>query len=83
MERATVASRASAARGDVVIFKHFSHCGLIVSVVDEKNIITLEGNTNGSGGREGDGVYYKKRFFGDCDIYMMAARARAVEGSRP
>lgn len=36
------------------------HVGIIVSV-HEKYFVTCEGNTNGGGSRDGDGVYLKKR----------------------
>lgn len=51
--------------GDVVTFYYSNlgrvgHVGMVVRVED--NIIyTIEGNTNGSGSRDGDGVYLKKR----------------------
>jgi hypothetical protein len=46
--------------GDVVVFT-FSHVGLAIE--DEKNgfVRTVEGNTNGSGSREGGGVYIQRR----------------------
>lgn len=49
----------SVRRGDIVIFD-FSHIGL---ATDEKNgsVQTIEGNTNASGSREGDGVWKKTR----------------------
>ena len=48
-------------RGDIVVFR-ISHIGVAVSSVDTKGYFyAVEGNTNSSGGREGDGVYCKKR----------------------
>lgn len=46
--------------GDIVMFT-FSHIGL--AIADEKNgsVKTIEGNTDGSGSREGGGVYTKTR----------------------
>lgn len=45
--------------GDIVMYT-FSHVGIVVS--DNGNTIqTIEGNTNGEGSREGDGVYSKIR----------------------
>lgn len=38
------------------------HCGVVVGV-DAAGIITIEGNTNKGGSREGDGVYRKRRPF--------------------
>jgi len=34
------------------------HCGIVISV-DSEGFCTIEGNTNGAGSREGDGVYLK------------------------
>lgn len=48
-------------RGDIVVFS-FSHIGIAISNIDADGIVdTVEGNTNGAGSREGDGVYRKKR----------------------
>lgn len=46
--------------GDIVVFK-FSHVGIYVGPVNSTSILTVEGNTNGEGSREGDGVYQKVR----------------------
>ena len=40
--------------------KRIAHCGFI-DVWDSKWVITVEGNTNEKGSREGDGVYRKRR----------------------
>jgi hypothetical protein len=48
-------------RGDIVCFT-FSHIGIAVGYPDtDGNVLTVEGNTNGDGSREGDGVYKKTR----------------------
>lgn len=48
-------------RGDIVVFKT-SHIGIAVSDARANGtVLTVEGNTNGSGGREGDGVYARTR----------------------
>jgi hypothetical protein len=48
-------------RGDVIIFC-FSHTGIATSDAHPNGTVeTVEGNTNSSGGREGDGVYPKVR----------------------
>ena len=47
-------------RGDVVVFR-FSHVGVCVADSGASVILTVEGNTNGDGAREGDGVYMKER----------------------
>jgi hypothetical protein len=47
--------------GDIVVFK-FSHVGLAVSAPDKNgDVQTVEGNTDGSGSREGGAVLLKKR----------------------
>ena len=51
--------------GDVVTFYYsnlgrIGHTGIIVQVYDDC-VITVEGNTNGAGSREGSGVFKKKR----------------------
>lgn len=47
--------------GDIVIFK-FSHVGFALSAPDKNgNVITVEGNTDGAGSREGGAVLRKKR----------------------
>jgi hypothetical protein len=48
-------------RGDIVCFT-FSHIGIATLPPDSNGFIsTVEGNTNGEGSREGDGVYKKTR----------------------
>lgn len=51
-----------ARKGDLIIFD-FSHIGIVgfdqLSIKDK--IITIEGNTNKKGSRDGDGVYLKER----------------------
>lgn len=57
--------------GDIVVFR-FSHIGIAVSASDAAgNIRVVEGNTNGAGSREGDGVYLKIR-----NISQVKARIR-------
>lgn len=47
--------------GDIVIFT-FSHIGLAVKDIDSSGyVVTIEGNTNGAGSREGGSVLEKKR----------------------
>ena len=47
--------------GDIVVFK-FSHIGLAISAPDKNgNVITIEGNTDGAGSREGGAVLRKTR----------------------
>ena len=52
--------------GDIIIWQrkdkpNLGHTGIVVSVLNENNIRVVEGNTNGVGSREGDGVYLKNR----------------------
>lgn len=50
-----------ARKGDVVTFlPHFSHIGIVEERV-ASGLITIEGNTNPQGSREGDGVYRRER----------------------
>jgi len=37
------------------------HCGIIIAVPMAGSIVTIEGNTNDAGSRDGDGVYVKQR----------------------
>lgn len=47
--------------GDIIVFT-FSHIGIATGAPDKNgNVPTIEGNTNGAGSREGDGVYSKTR----------------------
>lgn len=50
---------AKAKAGDIVVYD-FSHVGIVIRDLGSK-IVTVEGNTNGAGSREGDGVYQKTR----------------------
>lgn len=50
--------------GDVFVIDHghgLGHVGFIESVDPVGVLVTVEGNTNASGGREGDGVYRRTR----------------------
>lgn len=49
-------------RGDIIIYD-FSHIGIVGFNQENpsQKIITIEGNTNKNGSRNGDGVYLKKR----------------------
>jgi|TARA_R110002020_G_scaffold237040_2_gene449319 hypothetical protein len=47
--------------GDIVVFT-FSHIGIAVKDIDSSGyVVTIEGNTNGAGSREGGSVLEKKR----------------------
>jgi len=54
-----LSDRSTAQKGDIVVFD-FSHTGIVVQDLGNR-IVTVEGNTNSSGSREGDGVYRKIR----------------------
>ena len=46
--------------GDIVVYD-FSHIGIVKKSLDKEWFSAIEGNTNGSGSREGDGVYVRNR----------------------
>ena len=54
------ASEEKVRAGDIVCFT-FSHIGLAAKDEEGGSVDTIEGNTGPSGGREGDGVWSKKR----------------------
>lgn len=62
-------------RGDIVVFD-FSHIGIVKEVISGKGMICIEGNTNGEGSREGDGVYEKLRPFGNLSQVKALIRLR-------
>lgn len=68
--------------GDIVSFlPHFSHIGLVERYDDEtKTVFTIEGNTNGVGDRDGDGIWRRARKLDLCgEFYRLPARARAAK----
>lgn len=46
--------------GDIVVFD-FSHIGIVLNAAPNGKMLTIEGNTNGAGSREGDSVEGKIR----------------------
>lgn len=59
--------------GDVFVIDHghgLGHVGFVAAVVDERTIATVEGNTNGVGAREGDGVYARTRLRSEIMGYV-------------
>lgn len=54
-----LSDKAKTRAGDIVVYD-FSHVGIVIRDLGSK-IVTVEGNTNGAGSREGDGVYQKTR----------------------
>lgn len=63
--------------------KDLTHTGVVASF-DGENIYTIEGNTNVSGAREGDGVYRKTRRRRDPWVvgYGLPAYAGGIESAR-
>jgi len=56
--------------GCVFVINHgggLGHCGLVESVEDEY-FVSIEGNTNDGGSREGDGVYRRKRGYSAINV---------------
>lgn len=47
--------------GDIVTFLPMSHIGIVSGPASDGYLMTIEGNTNAAGSREGDGVWGKKR----------------------
>ena len=45
------------------------HCGIVVEIdPDGKHMTTIEGNTDASGSREGQGVYYRQRRISEATL---------------
>ena len=60
--------------GDIVVFRFDSghHCGIVSVGSGESGMFKcVEGNTDGSGGRDGDGVYERTRKLGVQVIYAI------------
>lgn len=54
--------------GDIVVYAPaFSHVGIVKAFTDDSHypLVTIEGNTNEAGSREGDGIYEKHRALDD------------------
>lgn len=62
-------SDATAAPGDILVFQ-FSHIGIVTGRKPGGWISTIEGNTNGEGSREGDGVYEKTRGYSSVRAFI-------------
>ena len=58
-----VKSPESVGYGDLVIYD-FSHIGIACTASRSGKVWVVEGNTDGSGGRDGDGVYLRRRSLG-------------------
>ena len=53
----------------IVVFT-FSHIGIVESVKDSQNVITIEGNTNDDGSREGYRVCRRTRPLSECKLFI-------------
>ena len=55
----------------VFSLRSVSHCGIAIGKPDKNGYFeTVEGNTNGSGSRNGDGVYRKRRHVSDVRDFI-------------
>lgn len=69
------------AAGDIVVF-NFSHVGIVEVPVINGKVISIDGNTNEVGSREGDGVYRKKRAIDLVKCFVrLPARAKIASES--
>jgi hypothetical protein len=62
--------------GSIIIWqsktdRNKGHTGVFIKQIDSETILTLEGNTNKDGAREGDGVYLKKRKYKNCGFNFL------------
>lgn len=56
---------------DVFVIDHghgLGHVGFVESLTPAGLLVTVEGNTNGGGSREGDGVYRRTRRLGEINV---------------
>lgn len=58
------------------------HCGLVIAY-DDTYVYAVEGNTNTTGGAEGDGVYTKKRARRDAYVYGYGVPYYHSKGQSP
>lgn len=68
--------------GSIFVIDHGAgkgHVGLVESVTSD-HVVTVEGNTNGDGGREGDGVMRRIRRYSDINVGYVDYGA---DGSQP
>ena len=77
-------------RGMVAMAQHSpttGHVGIVEGVQANGSIVTIEGNTNGAGSREGDGTYRKVRrpgsWLGFIDLEGLGDDAPGNPASRP
>jgi hypothetical protein len=62
--------------GSIIIWqsrtdRNKGHTGIFIKTIDSETILTLEGNTNSAGSREGDGVYLKTRKYRNCGFNFL------------
>lgn len=71
----------SVIRGDIVIyrFKSGHHVGIVCEDSKDGFFVAIEGNTDGSGGRDGDGVYRRRRALSTVHAVVMWHRAIVVK----
>ncbi len=66
--------------GDVFVVDHGKgkgHTGFVVSV-DDEHVRTIEGNTNGAGSREGDGVHRRERTVASINLGFLRFNPRGT-----
>lgn len=64
--------------GTIVVWRSLAnpargHCGIVCEVLDDRSILTIEGNTSpgeGADQREGDGVWKKRRKAGNINGFL-------------
>lgn len=59
--------------GDILVYTH-SHIGIALTPASGGMCSAIEGNTNGGGGREGDGVYLKQRIVNEIRSIIRIAK---------
>jgi hypothetical protein len=71
----------SVVRGDVVIYKFKGgyHVGIVSKGSEDGFFVAIEGNTDGSGGRDGDGVYSRRRALSTAFAVVSWSRATVVK----
>jgi hypothetical protein len=62
--------------------RDLNHTGIVIAF-DADSITTVEGNTNLSGSREGDGVYLRKRLRRTANVSATATRSSPAASSPP
>ena len=61
----------SVASPNAIVVFNFSHIGIVEkAALNDPTITTIEGNTNGEGGREGFSVFRKSRPLSQCKFFI-------------